>query len=97
MSAKAVNKVSRSCNEPGCPKKAFAKRKCAGHYQQLRRKGAITGPVREYGAGNNRISGAVDDGRWARLRDYAQEFHGGSVYAAVQEIISAFIDDLEPS
>lgn len=85
----------RTCDEPGCPKHVFAKKKCAGHYQQLRRNGVITGQVREYGAGCNRISGSVNDDRFQKLEAYAKEFHDGSVYAAVQEIVTSFIDDLE--
>lgn len=67
---------------------------CSACYQRDRRGQELTTPIREYGEGHNRVSGSINDKRYAAFKKYAEKHHDGSEYKAVQEIISLFVDGL---
>jgi hypothetical protein len=88
------------CKEDGgCGRSVFAKGLCGSHYQRKRRADAAkrkvsTDTVREYGAGYNRLSGCVNDERYAKLVKHADLHYGGKLYPLVRDVLSAFADSL---
>ena len=92
-----MTEQTEHCCEEGCTKPIFQKklRLCSGHYQRRRRKKEVEGPIRSYGAGRKRVSGCVDEERFAKLKAEADKSHGGSIYSLIQDAMSVYADGLE--
>lgn len=58
-------------------------------------KEAPTEEIRGYGKGYNRLSGCVNDNRFAKLKKEAAEHYDGSTYKLVQEVMSLYADGLD--
>jgi hypothetical protein len=102
-----TNKAERTCAFDDCTRPRFGRSPitkrdaCSAHYQQERRALAAgkeqpaTESIREYGKGYNRLSGCVNDDRFAKLKKEAEAHFGGSTYKLVQEVMSLYADGLD--